>query len=275
MAQLFRPELAAAAGVCVVIGEILAFEAFPPAGTVAVGFLCGFLLSGSALILNDYFDVETDKINGPLRPLAAGVVSPPTAIGLGLLTAFFGLVTAFAIHPVAFVISAGMWGLGFLYNWRLKAAGLWGNLIVSTSAASTFLIGSIAAGQIGNRLLWVFSLLVFCFDLAEEIASDAVDAEGDQKRGSRSIAIVYGKAAALRLSGVMFGVAGLLSVLLVMWGAPSFRFQVVIPLTDMVTAYFVIKLLTSHHDAERRSVIRAIYLAASFGLVAFVVGSLV
>jgi geranylgeranylglycerol-phosphate geranylgeranyltransferase len=27
--------------------------------------------------------------------------------------------------------------MGFLYNWKLKAAGVWGNLIVSTSVAMT------------------------------------------------------------------------------------------------------------------------------------------
>ena len=85
-----------------------------------------------------------------------------------------------------------------MYNWKLKAAGLWGNLMVSTSVASTFLLGGIGVGQPWNRTVWAFGLIAFVFDLAEEIAGDAMDAEGDQQRASHSIAIVRGKSTALR-----------------------------------------------------------------------------
>jgi geranylgeranylglycerol-phosphate geranylgeranyltransferase len=42
--RLFRPELPFAAGVCVVVGEILALAGFPPHRTWSLGFLCGFFI---------------------------------------------------------------------------------------------------------------------------------------------------------------------------------------------------------------------------------------
>ena len=65
MVQLFRPELSLAAGVCVTAGQILAAGGFPPARAAILGFICAFALSSAALILNDFFDYEVDRINAP------------------------------------------------------------------------------------------------------------------------------------------------------------------------------------------------------------------
>jgi len=73
--QLFRPELPFSAGVCVFLGEIVALGRFPSLREAALGFACGFFISGSALVSNDYFDLEVDKVNAPDRPLPSGAVS--------------------------------------------------------------------------------------------------------------------------------------------------------------------------------------------------------
>jgi geranylgeranylglycerol-phosphate geranylgeranyltransferase len=271
--QLFRPELAAAAGICVLIGEVLAMGAFPPLRVLGLGFVCGFFLSGSALITNDYFDLEVDRINAPQRPLPSGLLSRPTVMVLGILAALVGLAAALVISPVALGLSLIVWTMGFLYNWKLKAAGLWGNLTVSASVGVTFVIGGMAVGQVWNRTIWVFGLIAFFFDLAEEIAGDAMDAEGDRKRASKSIAIVWGKQAALRLSGILFGVVVGLTFLLIAWGGPTLRYVLILPLTDILIVYFVIKLLTSQSQDEGRRSMRRLYLGASAGLLAFLISS--
>ena len=78
--RLFRPELPFAAGVCVVIGEIVALGAFPSVRQAALGFACGFFISGSALVSNDYFDLDVDQVNAPERPLPSGMVTPAEAL---------------------------------------------------------------------------------------------------------------------------------------------------------------------------------------------------
>ncbi len=52
--------------------------------------------------------------------------------------------------PVAFAVAVATWVLGFLYNWRLKSAGLLGNLIVALSVAMTFVIGQMADRVVGQ-----------------------------------------------------------------------------------------------------------------------------
>jgi geranylgeranylglycerol-phosphate geranylgeranyltransferase len=251
--QLFRPELAAAAGMCVVLGELLALGAIPSLPALALGFLCGFCLSGSALITNDYFDLEVDRINAPQRPLPSGLLSSAQVMALGLVTALVGLVAAWAFNPLALALSLVAWLMGFLYNWKLKTAGLWGNLVVAASVAITFILGGILVGQAWNPTVWSFGLIVFTFDLAEEIVGDAMDAEGDQKRASKSIAIVSGKRTALRLSGSLFGLVVILSFLPVIWGALGLRYLLTISLTDALIIFFTIRLLNSRTPAAGRS----------------------
>src|SRR5512138_3633437 len=135
--RLFRPELPFAAGVCVVLGEIIALESFPPMQELLLGFACGFFLSGAALTLNDYFDIEVDKINTPRRPIPAGLLTPADAILLTAIATLIGLSAALLISPLASLVSIILWIVGVLYNWRYKAKGLWGNLMVATSVGST------------------------------------------------------------------------------------------------------------------------------------------
>ncbi len=271
--RIIRPELPLAAGVCLVLGEVLALGALPPLRALGLGFLCGFLLSASALVTNDYFDLEVDRINAPGRPLPAGLLSLPEALALGVLLGLLGLAAAWLLSPAALLLSLVLWVLGFLYNWRLKSAGLWGNLIVSTSVGATFVLGGIAVGQTWNPVVWVFAAIAFFFDLAEEIAGDAMDAEGDRERDSRSIAIRWGKQAALYLSAGLFALVIILTFVPVVLGWLGLTYLFIIGSVDALIIYFVTHLLKSQPPAEGRRWMRLLYISASLGLLAFLIGT--
>ena len=87
MLQLIRPELPIAAGVCVVVGQAVALGRVPALSILGLGFALGFFLSSSAMIFNDYFDLEVDRINSPQRPLPSGLLSKAEVIAFGGLTA--------------------------------------------------------------------------------------------------------------------------------------------------------------------------------------------
>jgi geranylgeranylglycerol-phosphate geranylgeranyltransferase len=174
---ILRPELPLAAGLCVVIGAALGLGEFPPANIAFLAFVLGFFLSSSALIFNDYFDLEVDRINAPQRPLPSGLLSTIDVVALGVFTALIGLGAAWILTPAVFGLSLLTWLVGFLYNWKLKTAGIWGNLMVSLSVAMTFLVGAASVGQANSLLVWVFASIAFSFNLGEEIAADALDME--------------------------------------------------------------------------------------------------
>jgi geranylgeranylglycerol-phosphate geranylgeranyltransferase len=272
MIRLFRPELPLAAGICVTTGQILAAGRLPGLQVGALGFLCGFALSGAALILNDYFDYEVDLINAPERPLPSGAVTRAEVLWLTAATTLVGLGAALALGVNVLLISIPFWVIGVLYNWRFKQTGLPGNLMVCASVGVTFILGAVTMGAPWSSVVWTFSLMAFCIDLGEEIAGDAMDMEGDQKRGSRSIALLKGKPFALRITIALWGAAILLSLLPVVLGWLGSGYMVTILITDGMLGYFAFKLMRSQTPGAGRRAMRGAYLGATLGVVAFLVG---
>lgn len=272
--QLLRVDLSFAAGICVVVGEIVAIGSLPSLIEIILGFTVGFFISTSALILNDYFDLEIDEINAPRRPLPSGIVRPSEVILLSIITTVIGLAAAFFIGYTALLVALIFWIIGFLYNWRFKRTGLPGNLMVSSSVAITFIFGGIVVGNPWNAIIWCFSAIAFFIDLGEEIASDAMDMIGDKKINSRSIAINRGKDSALKISGVLFGVVVLISLIPVIFGWLGMIYLGMILFMDTIIIFSTFKLLKSQSIDEGRRYTRLIYLGATVGLVAFIVGQI-
>ncbi len=272
--QIFRPELPFAAGICVILGELIALGRFPSAHQVILGFTSVFFISGSALVLNDYFDLEVDRVNMPERPLPSGSLSPTEALVLTGAAIAIGLVASLWIGVPAFLFCVLACTVGILYNWKFKEAGLAGNLMVSSSVAFTFLFGGIAVGEPWNKIVWCFAAMAFCIDLGEEIAGDAMDMEGDKKRDSKSIAIIKGRKFALAASSSLFGLVVLLSFIPVTFHWLGTSYLLMIFITDILIVVFTIRLLKSKTPREGRSSMRGIYLGASVGMLAFLAGQI-
>lgn len=270
--RLLRPELSLSAGACVAVGEIIALGSIPAFRDFLLGFACGFCISGSALVLNDLFDLEVDRINAPDRPLPSGAVSPAGVVALAAVLTIIGLAAAAAAGPSAFVLGVVFWIVGVVYNWRMKATGIRGNIMVSASVAATFLLGGVIAGDPWNSFVWIFSGMAFFIDLGEEIAGDAMDIAGDSKRAVRSIAALHGKKIALRASAVMFAFAVAISLLPALPGGPGNVYRILISLTDLWIVIFTIRLHRSRTPEEGRRHMRSIYLGAMSGVLAFTAG---
>jgi len=269
--QLFRPELPFSAGVCVVLGEVVALGGFPSVRETILGFVCGFFISGSALVSNDYFDLEVDKVNSPDRPLPSGAVSPAETILLAAVAMIIGLAASFAISIPALILSIVFGLVGVLYNWRFKQEGLLGNLMVASSVAITFILGGLTVGRPFSAIVLFFSLTAFLVDFGEEIAGDAMDIEGDKKRASKSLAIMRGKDMALRISGTVFFILVLISFIPYILSWLGITYLIIISLSDCITIFSTVKLLKSKTPEEGRRYMRWIYIGALFAMLAFIV----
>ncbi len=232
-------------------------------------------MASPAMILNDYFDIEVDKVNAPHRPLASGLISPAEGLYLTIITTLIGLTVSLFIGWSAVFIYITFFLIGFIYNWKLKEKGLLGNLLVSSSVAITLIFGGIVVGEPWNKVVWLISMMVFLFNLGEEIASDVMDMEGDKKRNVKSIAILIGKKNAFRISAALFILMVVLSFLPFLWNQLGIGYLIIISITDMMILYFVVKLLKSQTIIAGRSFIRKIYLSALFGMIAIIIISFI
>jgi geranylgeranylglycerol-phosphate geranylgeranyltransferase len=236
---------------------------------MVLGFLSFFSISAAALILNDYFDLAIDRVNAPHRPLPAGIVTKRDVLILSSAVAFLGFLASLLISPLAILATVVVWIVGFLYNWRFKRAGLIGNLMVSFSVGMTFVFGGIAVGQPTHINVWWFGTIAALIDLGEEIAADAMDMDGDRLIGSRSLAIVYGRARALKAGAVIFGAVILVSLAPFVLHAIALIYLVPIAIMDLVILYSTIRLLDPASE-NPRAYIRAIYLSGLGAVLVFI-----
>jgi geranylgeranylglycerol-phosphate geranylgeranyltransferase len=272
--QLFRPDLSSAAGLCVIAGELIATGHTLQPHEAILGFLVGFFISSSALISNDYFDLESDKINAPARPLPSGTVTPTDILLLTILSTVIGFTAALLLNILALLVAILFWSIGIAYNWRLKETGLLGNILVSSSVAITFIFGGIATNQPGNTLVWFFSCIVFCIDLGEEIAADAMDQKGDTKRKSKSIALTKGTNTAIRIASTIFLFVVIISTIPVLLHWLGTPYLIMIALMDSIIIISTIQLHRNNNPTTQRRYLRAIYLGATLSLLAFIIGQL-
>ncbi|MBC7085989.1 MAG: UbiA family prenyltransferase [Methanomethylovorans sp.] len=268
---LLRSELPFCAGVCVVTGQILALGRFASFYETVFGFLSVFFISASILVLNDYFDVETDKLNAPHRPIPSNMVTPLEALLLSMALMVFGITLSYLISIIALLISIILFIIGFLYNRNYKKSGLPGNLMVSFSVGMTFIYGGVSVGSPLNNIVWLFGAIAALIDLGEEIAADAMDMQGDLLINSRSLAIKYGKKVALRISSYIFIFVILLTSVPFIVGWLPAIYLIPIAIMDLAIAYPSLRLLGSVDDVNAgRKYIRWIYLGATLGLLVFI-----
>jgi geranylgeranylglycerol-phosphate geranylgeranyltransferase len=236
-----------------------------------LGFLVGFLLSGAAMISNDYFDLEVHRVNHADRPLPSVRVSVRQ---LAALTAAFtvgGIAGAAILGAWPLLLAIPIWALGLLYNARLKETGLLGNAAVAGSVASTFVFGGLAVGVPGSGLVWTFGALAFLFDLGEEIAGDVMDVAGDTVRHARSVARVRGRRTAFGFAGGCFLAFVLVSFLPFLEGWMGTVSLLLLLIADVAIALLFSQLIRTKTPEEGRARIRQLYLVMILVVAAFVV----
>lgn len=157
-----------------------------PFSKVLLGMCSAGLICAGGNALNDYFDIDIDRINKPHRPLPSGAIKRSHALILALSSLGAGLVLSFFINTRAIAIAVLAIALLASYNAYLKrSGGLAGNIAVSVTGALPIAYGGAAVGHLEAMLFpCVFA---FLFHLGREIIKDLEDVTGDRMVKSRSI----------------------------------------------------------------------------------------
>ncbi len=94
----------------------------------ALIFLTVFLFTGAGNTINDYYDIEIDKINRPDRPIPSGRLSPKEALALSITLFALGLIFASLVNKICLAIAGLNSVLLFLYARDFKVMPLVGNI---------------------------------------------------------------------------------------------------------------------------------------------------
>ncbi|MBL7996725.1 geranylgeranylglycerol-phosphate geranylgeranyltransferase [bacterium] len=164
--------------------------------------LSASLICGGSNIINDFFDIEIDKINRPERAMAQGLISKRTALVYWAVINIIGLSFSIWIGIECFLIALFSVALLFVYSSYLKRTPLMGNLTVSFFTGLAFIYGGVAVGQ--WRLAVIPAVFAFLFHWGREILKDIEDMEGDRRMLARTFPIEYGIRSALILTTLIF-----------------------------------------------------------------------
>jgi geranylgeranylglycerol-phosphate geranylgeranyltransferase len=160
------------------------------------------LIAGAGNVLNDYFDVEIDRLGKPARVLPSGRMDRPTALLLSVSLSLGGVLLSCAGSLATVGVAIGASVLLALYGAALKRRGLPGNLVVSLLGGLAFVYGGLAVGRPAEALLP--ASFAFLFHLGREIIKDGEDAEADRGLGATSVAVRFGPRAATDAAGLCF-----------------------------------------------------------------------
>ena len=124
-------------------------------------FVAFCLVSSATYILNDVGDVEADRRHPTKRnrPIAAGIVPVPVALGAVVALLLGGLGLAYAINWRLGLLLTGYKALTIAYTFRLKHTAILDIMIV----ASGFVVRSISGGVAVDITLSKWFLAVTCF----------------------------------------------------------------------------------------------------------------
>ncbi len=213
-----------------------------------------------------------DRVNAPERAIPSGAVTVGEAVGLSVPVTLGGLAAAWAIGPSALGFGVFIWVVGFLYNWKFKRSGLPGNLMVAT-------IGGVLLhpGRHGRRGTQQSDAVVHGAGRFPDRpgGGDRRGCDGHGRRqaaGSRSLALRFGRTAALRVSAGLFALLFILSLLPLIRGWLGIQYLLAIVVADTALVYFTLKLLRSRDSKEGVFAMRGIYLGFTAGMIVYIVG---
>jgi geranylgeranylglycerol-phosphate geranylgeranyltransferase len=159
--------------------KILFFAALSAAFTASAGY-----------VINDYFDVNIDKINRPARPLASGRIKRNEAAVIYFFLFLASLALSGFVSILAFLIVFTASSLLFLYSYKLKRITLVGNFLIAFMTGLAFVYGGIAVNNISNIVYP--AIFAFLINLTRELIKDIEDLEGDKKEGVLTFPGKYG-----------------------------------------------------------------------------------
>lgn len=213
----------------------------PDAYILALSLITPIFISMAAFAINDYFDIEVDRLNKKNRPLTEGAMAPQTALAITIFSIVVGVGASYLINIYCLAIAAFFGLVSVLYSYKLKEVAVLGNAYVAFSMAIPFIFGSfVVVGSLGTGLALIF-VMIFLSGMGREIQGTIRDYKGDMKARKAStlpkyIGILGSSIAAFAL----YIIAIVISVYLFAYVPPfsgNYLFGALILATDMILIY--------------------------------------
>lgn len=240
-------------------------------GKLLLSALSASLISAGGYVLNDYFDLEIDKINRPLRILPRGDLSPKKALIFSISLFVIGFILSFFLKPVSAGVAIVAIIFLFLYCVKFKREFLIGNVTVSIISALAFIYGGVFSNN--PEISLIPAILAFLFHLGRELIKDMEDVEGDQALRSETFPIAYGIRNSQFLASAIFLVLIILTIFPYKLKIFSIYYLILVLMMDFVLFYIILSLWNNPSRENLGSLSRLLKFEMVLGLLAIFTGS--
>ncbi|MEA3504664.1 MAG: geranylgeranylglycerol-phosphate geranylgeranyltransferase [Bacteroidota bacterium] len=166
--------------------------------------LATVFVTASGYIINDIYDIDTDKVNKPTKQFVGKEISVKqswrlylvfSVVGFALGVVFGFMLGVPWLGVIFFVIELLLWG----YSFWMKSIALIGNFAVAILSAFVIVIvwlpEFLLSENLGEMtfLVLIYSLFAFMVSLIREIIKDTEDIKGDAAIKCLTLPIVIGK----------------------------------------------------------------------------------
>jgi len=273
LTRLTRPLNGIIVFISVFLGAFLAKGNIDPVINVILAAIAFFLLLSAGNALNDYYDVETDRINKPTRPIPSGQVKRQYALTFAIILFAISLVPGLLINWMAFSIVCMVCALLVLYTIKLRQVLFIGNILIGFLTGLTFIWGGFAVGATSGAI--VPAVFAFLFTVGREIVKDIQDVKGDKAVGLLSLPIKWGQRRAMYISFIFLILVILVSPLPYILNIYSLYYLICVVIgVDLILIYCMIILLKELSERSAARAANLMKLGIFIGLGAMYIGSL-
>lgn len=207
-------------------------------------------ITSAGFSINDYFDRESDAIIKPKRPIPSGVLSLKQVVAITTLLFTIGLVLAFLINWLSFLILLIDCILLVIYSAVVKPkSGFVANILVGLLVGTAFLYGEAAISQ--NISLTSLSLYPICFGtIGGNILRDVLSLKGDSKIGYPTLPKKIGNKGSIQIAAFFFIATAILAPLPFIFQFFGIYYMSMIALWGILLVYSSIRLVTSQPIVE-------------------------
>ncbi|MBN2543222.1 geranylgeranylglycerol-phosphate geranylgeranyltransferase [bacterium] len=250
----------------VLAGYFLAAGPFNITALLGLVLSVGFIfMSGN--VLNDYYDVDIDRVNRPERPIASGKVKVGHALILGLVLLILGIVTSALISYSHLIMAIGCGFLLVAYNAYLKRVPFWGNFTIAFLGGLVFIYTGFA--RIITPHCWFAAIFAFLIHFGREMIKDIEDMHGDVTYGAETMPIRLG----VKFTKILFTISVVILIIatIVPYIIKVFSLVyliIMVFLVDTLLIYIILKTIYASEKKDYSRISLLLKLDIVFGLIA-------
>jgi len=226
---------------------------------------CVFVAAGG-YIINDLFDIETDRINKPEKLILSKHISLNSARIFYVILTAVGIVSGFLVGLGMGILCVVLAILLFFYSSDLKGEMLQGNLLIAMMAGMVVYVSSRGVYNVSNTYFGEYASVAFFITMVREIIKDIEDIEGDKAHEYNTYPVVKGIQKSKFLSLIFLTITFIIIILLCFMSAnmlySTYMCSIIIP----ALIYIAVLIFKAKEKSDFRKISNWLKITMFLGL---------